>query len=145
VTGIAGLMGSVAALLWVAFAFFAALLVRGLLVRNHGPLTRLDTPRTNPDALRLLHANRYDVVISDVSRDDEGPGSNLKGLDFADEVFASTGLRVLLFTARFNPATYPGATDAERLALVRRVQRAVFASTNRMDEALHYVMDVLER
>jgi hypothetical protein len=31
------------------------------------------------------------------------------------------------------------------LALVQRMRRSVFASTNRMDEVLHYVLDMLER
>jgi CheY-like chemotaxis protein len=223
-TGIAALIGSSAGLLWAGFAFLAIFILRGLLARNHGPLTKLglgpsgvtfefaeakldeavsrsdedakhvvgdsakrsvirrmqrnsallgrarilwvddhpenngpivellhrfgasvDTPRSNPDALRLLRANRYDVVISDVGRDDEGPGSDLKGVDLADAVVSSSGLRILLFTARFNPATFPGATDAERLALVKRMHRSVFATTNRMDEVLHYVLDMLER
>jgi hypothetical protein len=55
----------------------------------------------------------YGKVISDVGRDDEGPGSDLKGVDLADAVFSSSGLQILLFTARFNPSTFPGATDAE--------------------------------
>jgi hypothetical protein len=54
-------------------------------------------------------------------------------------------MRVLLFTARFNPATVPNKSDQERLALVRLVQRCVFGITNRTDEALHLILDILER
>jgi CheY-like chemotaxis protein len=104
-----------------------------------------ETPRSNAEGLALLQASRYDVVISDVARDNEGPGSNLKGLEFAEQVFNGWRIRILLFTARFNPATVPGKTDQERLALVRLVQRCVFGVTNRTDEALHLILDILER
>lgn len=113
------------------------------LLRRFG--ASVDTPRSNAEALSLLRANRYDVVISDVARDNEGPGSDLKGVELAEEVFKGWRIRTLLFTGRFNPATLPGASDTERLALVERLRRCVFATTNRMDEALHYILDVLER
>jgi CheY-like chemotaxis protein len=113
------------------------------LLRRYG--ASVDTPRSNEEALRLLRANRYDVVISDVARDNEGPGSDLKGVELAEEVFKGWRIRPLLFTGRFNPVTLPGRTDAERLELVERLRRSVFATTNRMDEVLHYVLDVLER
>jgi CheY-like chemotaxis protein len=224
VANISDLIGSIAALLWVVFAFVAILILRGVLKGNRGPLTRLglgpsgvtvefaeakideavrisgkqtgqavgavakrsvidrlqrnsdllqrarilwaddhpeynvpivellrqygasvDTPKSNENALNLLRAKRYDVVISDVSRDNEGLGSHLKGVELAEQVFEGWGMRSLLFTMRFNPATLPGATDAERLKLVERLQRCVFAITNRTDEALHYVLDLLER
>jgi hypothetical protein len=51
----------------------------------------------------------------------------------------------LLFRARFNPATMPGRSESERLELVRAVQKNVFGITNRTDEALHLILDVLER
>jgi CheY-like chemotaxis protein len=113
------------------------------LLRRYG--ASVDTPRSNDDALALLRANRYDVVISDVARDNEGSGSELKGVELAEEVFKGWGIRSLLFTGHFNPATLPGATDAQRLELAERLRRCVFAITNRMDEALHYVLDILER
>ncbi len=113
------------------------------LLRRFGAV--VETPRSNADGLALLRASRHDVVISDVSRENEGPGSDLKGLEFAEQVFNGWGIRVLLFTARFNPATVPNKSDQERLALVRLVQRCVFGITNRTDEALHLILDVLER
>jgi CheY-like chemotaxis protein len=105
----------------------------------------VDTPRSNSAAFALLTGSRYDVIISDVGRDNEGPGSDLKGVEFARTAFDRWGQRVLLFTARFDPARLPGATAEERLRLVVEVQRTVFARTNRYDEALHYILDVLER
>lgn len=113
------------------------------LLRRFG--TVVETPRSNGEGLALLRASRYDVAISDVSRDNEGSGSDLKGLEFAEQVFNGWGMRVLLFTAGFNPATVPNKSDQERLALVRLVQRCVFGITNRTDEALHLILDVLER
>jgi CheY-like chemotaxis protein len=113
------------------------------LLREYGAV--VDTPRTNDAALRLLSAANYDVVISDVGRDNEGPGSAMKGVELAREVFDRFHKKTLLFTARFRPATVPGLTDAERLSLVREVDRTVFGRTNRMDEALHLMLDVLER
>lgn len=105
----------------------------------------VDTPRSNSEAFSLLDASRYDVIVSDVARDNEGPGSDLKGIEFARTVFERSRQRVLLFTARFDPARVPGLSDEERLRLVVEVERSVFARTNRYDEALHYIMDVLER
>lgn len=105
----------------------------------------VDTPRSNSKAFALLSASLYDVIISDVARDNEGPGSDLKGVEFARTVFERWGQRVLLFTARFDPARLPGVSDEERLLLVAEVQRSVFARTNRYDEALHFILDVLER
>jgi CheY-like chemotaxis protein len=105
----------------------------------------VDTPRSNSEAFGLLTGSRYDVIISDVARDKEGPGSDLKGVEFARTVFERWGQQVLLFTARFDPARLPGVSDEERLRLVSEVQRSVFARTNRYDEALHYILDVLER
>lgn len=224
VTHVSDLLGGIAALLWVVFAFVVIVTLRGILTANRGSLTKLglgpsgvtiefaqakltealsssdeqtknavgdvakqsvierlqrnsdllrrarilwvddhpennypvvellrrygagvDTPRSNEAALKLLRANRYDVVISDVGRDNEGAESNLMGVHLAEQVFSGWGMKTLLFTARFNPATLPGATDAERLSLVEQVQRTVFATTNRMDEALHYILDMLER
>src|SRR5207245_7907114 len=62
---------------------------------NNTPLTELlrqfgatvDTPRSNSEALALLGASRYDVIISDVARDQEGQDGDLKGVEFATTVF----------------------------------------------------------
>ncbi|MDX6479870.1 MAG: hypothetical protein QOG85_380 [Gaiellaceae bacterium] len=113
------------------------------LLREFG--ATVDTPRSNADALALLRGSDYDVVISDVARDDEAPKGELKGVELAREVFDRWGRQVLLFTARFEPTQLPGASAEERLALVSDVRETVFATTNRADEALHYIMDLLER
>lgn len=112
------------------------------LLRRYG--ASVDTPRSNAEALRLLQSGRYDVVISDVARDNEGPGS-CQGVNLASEVFSHWGIQTILFTMRFDPTTLPGATDAERLALVRQLRDCIFSITTRFDELLHYVLDVLER
>jgi CheY-like chemotaxis protein len=75
------------------------------LLRRFG--ASVETPRSNAAALALLRASRYDMVISDVARADEGPGSNLKGLELAEQVFNGWGMRILLFTARFDPSEAP--------------------------------------
>lgn len=105
----------------------------------------VETPRTNQEALGLLEGTRFHVVLSDVARDNEEPGGDLKGLELARQVHERYGQQVLLFTARFNPATLPGASDSERLRLVQELRETTFAITNRMDAALHYVVDLLER
>lgn len=112
------------------------------LLRQYG--ASVDTPRSNAEALRLLQTGRYDVVLSDVARDSEGPAPR-QGVELANEVFSRWGMQTILFTARFDPTALPGATDAERLALVRQLRDSVFAITTRFDELLHYVLDVLER
>lgn len=120
---------------------------------NNTPIVQLferygatvDVVVSNSLAMRRLQGTRYDAVISDVSRDNEPPGTHLRGIELADEVFARTGQQVVLFTARFDPATLPGVSDAERLQLVQRVQRSVFGRTSRTDELLHLVLDLLER
>lgn len=105
----------------------------------------VETPRSNLDALALLSTTRFDVVISDVARDNEGPNSQLKGVELAQHVFEHSGQKTILFTARFDPTTLPDVGEAERLALARLVSQVVFGRTNRFDEALHLILDVLER
>jgi len=105
----------------------------------------IDTARSNFEAFALLRKSRYDVIISDVKRDNEGPGNDLKGVEFAQTVFADWGQQVLLFTLRFDPARLPDVSDEERLRLVKEVERTVFARTNGADEGLHYILDILER
>jgi hypothetical protein len=74
-------------------------------------------PQTsNADGLALLGGSRYDVVISDAAHDNEGPESNFKGLEFAEQVFNGWGIRVLFFIARLDLAIVPGKTDKERPA-----------------------------
>jgi CheY-like chemotaxis protein len=113
------------------------------LLRQYG--TVVETATSNREAFSYLSGSRYDVVVSDVSRDDEGSNSDLKGVELAKKVFERWNQPVLLFTARFNPATVPGMTLEERLALVESLNEAVFGSTFRMDEILHLILDLLDR
>ena len=99
----------------------------------------VDTPTSN-DA-----ANRYDVVLSDVGRDQVGNDAARKGITLATAVFDRFQKQTILFTARFDPLKLPGATDAEKIALAIEVNRTVFGRTNRYDEVLHLILDVLER
>jgi CheY-like chemotaxis protein len=113
------------------------------LLRQFG--ARVETPRSNDEAFALLRANRYDVIISDVARDREGPDSDLKGVKLAETVFSQWGQRVVLFTARFDPTGLPGVSDADRLAIARLVGKVTFGRTNRFDEVLHLILDMVER
>jgi hypothetical protein len=106
---------------------------------------RVETPRSNAEALALLTGNRYDVIVSDVARDDEGAGSDLKGVELAEAVFSKWGQRLVLFSRRFDPTRLPGATNEERLAVARRVGQFTFGCASRVDEALHLILDVVER
>jgi CheY-like chemotaxis protein len=113
------------------------------LLREYG--AAVDAPRTNATALGLLSAAAYDVIITDVARDNEGPNSAMMGIELARSVFDRYHKKTVLFTARFDPVTLPGLTDTERLALVAETEKTVFGRTNRTDEALHLILDVLER
>jgi len=105
----------------------------------------VDTPTSNDAAIALMEANRYDVVLSDVGRDQEGNDAARKGITLATAVFDRFQKQTILFTARFDPLKLPGATDAEKIALAIEVNRTVFGRTNRYDEVLHLILDVLER
>lgn len=84
------------------------------------------------------------MVVSGVARDDDPPGVRA-GLDLARTVNDRWGRRIVLFSARDNPATRPDATAETRLELVRLEQQAVFGRAGRYDEALHLIVDRLER
>jgi CheY-like chemotaxis protein len=92
---------------------------------------RIETPRSNDQALALLRENRYDVIITDVARDEEGPNKDLKGLELAEEVFSRWGQKAVLFTARFDPFQLPGASDEDRLCTARRVDETTVGRANR--------------
>ena len=85
------------------------------------------------------------MVVSDVSRDFEGPDGNLKGVELADYVFKHSGQKIVLFTGRFSPLTMPGMSADERLELAKLVDSAVVGVTYRFDDAIHLILDVLER
>lgn len=113
--------------------------------------TEVDLARTNAEAFEALGAGTYDVIITDVGRDDEGEGSDLKGIELAEGARSFAPHGVIVFTLRFDPANHRhgrpprDATSEERLALVRRVQDSVFGTATRVDELLHLVVDLLSR
>lgn len=109
----------------------------------HGLGAAVDAARSNAEAFALANSRHYDLVISDVARDDEGEGSSLKGVELAEELSGNLGLRTILFTAYFDPATLPGTTVAARLNLTRRVQQSVFAVTREVTDLLHSMLDAL--
>jgi hypothetical protein len=106
--------------------------------RRSSPFSRpgaiVDTACSNSEALRLIEGSKYDVVISDVARDKgpdaEDPERDLAGIKLGEHVSGRLHQHVLLFSSRFNPLTYPGRSDAKRLALARRVDQSTFARTN---------------
>ncbi len=80
------------------------------------------------DALRLLKMSRYDVVLSDMMRGD----SENEGILFLNKAVELGINQPTIFTVRrYNPE--------------RGTPPYAFAITNRIDEMLHYVFDVLER
>ena len=113
------------------------------LLQEYGAIVEM--PQTNSAALALLEGSHYDVLVSDVGRDDEGAGSDLKGVELAEEVYRRWRQPMVLFTARFDPTTLPDWSLEERLELTERLQKSVFGRTDRIDELLHYMMDCLER
>jgi CheY-like chemotaxis protein len=113
------------------------------LLQHYG--ATVETPRTNLDALALMATSRFDAIVSDVARDDEGPDSQLKGVELAQQIFERYRRKTILFTARFDPTTLPGATEAERLVLARTLHQVLVGRTNRFDEVLHLIIDELER
>ena len=68
------------------------------------------------------------MIISDVARDDEGPGSDMKGVELAQEVYAGWKQPVLLVTDGFDPTTLPRTSISERLALIRKLRHSVSAN-----------------
>lgn len=71
------------------------------LLRRFG--ATVDLPRSNAEALSLLRNSRYDVIISDVARDDEGPHSDLMGVELAREVFEGWRQQIILFHRAVRP------------------------------------------
>ncbi|MCA1299200.1 response regulator [Stappia indica] len=87
---------------------------------------KVDVRLTNDEASRALERTRYDVILSDVAR----PGEEKAGLKFAEALarkkFAPP---VILYVGR----------------LEKPLPAAVFGATQRPDELVHLVLDVLAR
>lgn len=88
----------------------------------------VDVARTTTSALNMLANTEYDVIISDMSRD----GVPDEGLRFLHESIKRSLYRPRIFTvATFDPS--------------RGVPAYTFGITNRVDEMLNLIFDVLER
>jgi CheY-like chemotaxis protein len=88
----------------------------------------VDVAQTNQDAVQLLGQQPYDLVISDIDRE----GDPQAGLTFLSELRSMQHPEPVIF--------YVGYTDPER-----GTPAYAFAITDRPDELLDYVMDVLVR
>lgn len=88
----------------------------------------VDVARTTKSALNMLANTEYDVIITDMSRD----GVPDEGLRFLHESIKRSLYRPTIFTvANFDPS--------------RGVPAYAFGITNRVDEMLNLIFDVLER
>ncbi len=88
----------------------------------------IDVARNTKSALNMLANAHYDVIISDMNRD----GIPDEGLRFLNETIRRGVSRPTIFTvANFDPS--------------RGVPAYAFGITNRVDEMLNLVFDVLER
>lgn len=88
----------------------------------------IDVVTSTEEALSRLSANDYDLVISDIARD----GVSDEGLRFLSQVRSRQLHRPIVF--------YAGVIDWDR-----GTPPYAFGITNRVDDLLHYVMDVAER
>jgi Response regulator receiver domain len=88
----------------------------------------VDIVLSTEEAISLLTRRSYDIVLSDMARGDDLQA----GMGMLQE-FRRRDVRlpVLIFAAQFDP----------RLG----VDPMIFAYTNRLDEAIHYVIDIMER
>lgn len=89
----------------------------------------IDTARTTGDALAMLQHASYDLVLSDIDRD----GDPRAGLTFLERYRQQhpAGAAVIFYIGTFDPA--------------RGVPPGAFGITNRPDELIHLVLDLLER
>ncbi|MEV4159147.1 response regulator [Nonomuraea dietziae] len=88
----------------------------------------VDEVTSTDDALVHIDRNGYDLVISDIHRETDGQ-AGIKML----HAFRARGisLPVIIHAARFNPTL--------------GVDPMIFGGTNRVDDVVHYVIDVMER
>jgi len=89
----------------------------------------IDTARDSTQALELVAAGSYDVIVSDMERD----GDPAAGLGFLTDYHHRDGEKVPL-------VFYVGTLDPSK-----GTPAGAFGITNRPDELLHLVIDVLDR
>ena len=91
----------------------------------------VDSATSTAEALERLASKSYDIVITDMRRDTEQPAETA-GITLLNAM-AARGIRlpVLMFTANFDPAD--------------GVHSGIFAYTKSADNAVQYVIDLMER
>ncbi len=89
---------------------------------------KIDISRTTNEALEILKKEKYEIVISDIARDNESK----TGLDFLKQFrIENKTTPVIFYVGEFNPELgVPGFA---------------FGIAKRPDELVHLVLDVLER
>jgi len=90
--------------------------------------TEIDMVTNSEEALRILDNAKYDVVLSDMARGQDP----LAGLDFLQKLREFDRSTPVIF--------YIGVIDLDK-----GVPGRAFGITNRPDELLHLILDVLER
>ena len=88
-----------------------------------------DIARNSNEALEMLRCDIYDLVISDIARDDE---DDLDGLQFLSELRKTDADTPVIF--------YIGVMEPGK-----GVPEHAFGITDRPDELLHLTLDALER
>ena len=96
------------------------------ILRSYGVF--IDLARSTEEALDMLQEIRYDLIISDMGRQEIKD----EGLRLLEEIQRRTQPRPLIFYTIYSPE-------------MRQRTGTAFAITNRPDQLLHYIIDVLER
>jgi len=87
----------------------------------------VDTAKTTDEALGMLRLGNYDLVLSDLSREDDAAA----GLKLAAQLQHEKRIPIILYVGVIDPA--------------KGTPPYTFGITNRPDELLHLTLDALER
>ena len=87
----------------------------------------VDTAKSTSEALEMLQRGNYDLVLSDMSREND----TTAGLEFLDRLRKEKTTPVIFYVGVFDSA--------------KGVPAKAFGITNRPDELLHLTLDALER
>ena len=90
--------------------------------------TGVDIARSTDEALAILRSGQYDIVISDMARDEKAAA----GLEFLGQFREMNKATPVIF--------YIGVLDPEK-----GTPAQAFGITNRPDELVHLILDALER
>jgi CheY-like chemotaxis protein len=88
----------------------------------------VDIAKSTEEALKILKSDHYDLVISDMARDND----DTAGLNFLEQFRKENKSTPVIF--------YVGVFDPDK-----GVPKQTFGITNRSDELLHLILDALER